>query len=269
MEKGTASRRSSSTHSGNPVSIIADDREARGGMIDILRGMPEFSVGVERLSVGDYRVDNRFLFERKTLPDLVASIASGRLFQQALRLAGVESWRTAMILEGTARDIEGSGMCREAIQGALVTVSLFIGLPLLRTRCARETARVMLFAARQGRTVASGGLPRQGKRPTGKRALQSYLLQGLPGIGPARAARLLAHFGSVEAVLMAGRDEIEAVAGIGRHIAALMRWAVEESAPPYRSVDDCACGRVTEWDDLLTFFQSSPWARTDIDLIRG
>ncbi|MFP4611669.1 MAG: ERCC4 domain-containing protein [Thiohalophilus sp.] len=268
-EKETASRRSSSTHPGDPVSIVADDREARGGVIDVLHDMPEFSVRIERLPVGDYRVDNRFLFERKTLPDLVASIASGRLFQQALRLAGVRSWRTAMILEGTAREIEDCGMRREAIQGALVTVSLFLGLPLLRTRCARETASVMLFAARQGRAVASGGLPRQGKRPRGKRALQSYLLQGLPGIGPARAARLLAHFGSVEAVLTADRDEIEAVAGIGRHTAALVRWAVEESALPYRTAGDTGDYRVAEWDDLLAFFQSSPWAETDIDWVRG
>lgn len=40
-------------------------------------------------------------------------------------------------------------MTWEAVQGALVTVALFVGLPVLRTLSAAETARTFLYAAQQ------------------------------------------------------------------------------------------------------------------------
>ena len=215
------------------VPVIIDDREARSLPIKEFRDAPEFTLNIARLPVGDYLVDNRFLMERKTLPDLIESIKSGRLFDQALRLVAVENWRPALILEGTARDIEGSGMRWEAVQGALVTVSLFIGLPILRARSVRDTVSTLLFVARQGRTVASGALQRRGARPKGKRALQSHILQSLPRVGAERAARLLDRFGSVEAVLRACDTELREVDGIGPHTARCIRWAVEENGGHY------------------------------------
>jgi len=122
----------------------------------------------------------------------------------------------------------------EAIQGALVTVALFRGVTLLRTRTPEETVRTMLFAARQGRTFASGALPRRGRRPHGKRARQLYILQGFPGIGPERAHQLLARFGSVEAITRAGAEDLCSVPGIGKRIAGALRWSVEEPRCNYR-----------------------------------
>ena len=138
------------------LGIEVDDRESAGAVLPVLRECGDFHVSVMRLPLGDYRVDGRFLFERKTLTDLVAAIKDGRLFRQALKLSAT-TMRPAIILEGTGRELAGSGMRWEAIQGALVTVALFCGVPLLRTRTPEETVRTMLFAARQGRTFASGG----------------------------------------------------------------------------------------------------------------
>ncbi|MBI2311037.1 MAG: hypothetical protein HYU77_00830 [Betaproteobacteria bacterium] len=58
------------------IPIIADDRECRGGVVEALRATGCFDVTLRWLAVGDYKVDGRFLFERKTLPDLVLSIQS-------------------------------------------------------------------------------------------------------------------------------------------------------------------------------------------------
>lgn len=215
------------------IAITIDHRESRSPVMTALRESTEFTATFTHLTLGDYLIDNRFLVERKTLPDLIESIKSGRLFDQALRLAAVEQWRPALILEGTARDIEGSGMRWEAVQGALVTVSLFIGLPVLRTRSARETVNTFGFIARQGRTVASGALQRRGARPKGKRALQSHILQSLPRVGAERAARLLDRFGSVEAVIRACDAELKEVEGIGPRTARCIRWAVEENGSNY------------------------------------
>lgn len=215
--------------------VQVDDRESAGPIVDLLRQSPDFHVTVARLKLGDYLVDGRFLFERKTMPDLVTSIISGRLFTQALRLAATPL-RPAIILEGTSRELAESNMRWEAIQGALVTVSLFFGIPLLRTGTPEETVRTMFFAARQGQAYAMGALPRPGYRPRGKRARQLFILQGLPRIGPERARRLLAHFGNVESVVKASPEELCAVSGIGKRIAERLRWSVEQPPCAYRAM---------------------------------
>jgi DNA excision repair protein ERCC-4 len=66
--------------------IEVDDRESAGAVLPVLRECGDSQVAVMRLPLGDYVVDGRFLFERKTLTDLVAAIKDGRLFRQALRL---------------------------------------------------------------------------------------------------------------------------------------------------------------------------------------
>jgi excinuclease ABC subunit C len=46
------------------------------------------------------------------------------------------------------------------------------------------------------------------------RAMTASILDGLPGVGPARKRALLAHFGSPDAVLAASREELAAVPGV-------------------------------------------------------
>jgi ERCC4-type nuclease len=216
------------------IPITIDDRERRSPIPDAIAATGAFRIEYRRLSVGDYVVDDALLFERKTLQDLVASIKEGRLFSQALRLAEAKL-PAALILEGTSADLAGGGMRWEAIQGALVTVNLFIGLPVLRARTATETAQTLLFTARQRVAIARGALPRRGRRPKGKAALQRYILQGLPGVGPRRAGSLLDRFGSVTGVIGADVEALAAVDGIGAQTAKKIRWSVEERAPKYRA----------------------------------
>jgi ERCC4-type nuclease len=110
----------------------------------------------------------------------------------------------------------------------LISVSVFYGLAVLRSRDAAETARLLVYLGRQAWQVARGTLPRPGYRPKGKRARQLYVLQGLPGIGPARASRLLDHFGSVEGVTAASAAELAAISGIGEATAEKVRWVLQE-----------------------------------------
>jgi excinuclease ABC subunit C len=61
------------------------------------------------------------------------------------------------------------------------------------------------------------------------RAMTGSLLDGLPGIGPARKRALLTHFGSPEAILAASREELQSVPGVpaktARDIHALLHRA--------------------------------------------
>jgi DNA excision repair protein ERCC-4 len=144
-----------------------------------------------------------------------------------IRLAK-SKYKAVLILEGSGKDAEYLGVRREALQGALITVSLILGIPVLRSMAPEETARLIVYAARQVASIAKYGYQRSGYRPKHKKGRQLYILQGLPGVGHERALRLLERFGSVEGVMHAGRDELQTIEGIGAKTADRIRWAVSE-----------------------------------------
>jgi DNA excision repair protein ERCC-4 len=219
------------------IHVIMDDRERTGGMVDVFKEARSVEVTIARLSVGDYELNGKFLVERKTLLDFAASIKDGRLFRQACRLKA-SPLRPFLILEGMAADLSETGMRREALQGALITLSLVLGTPVLRARDTRESVQLMLFAARQAEALATGALPRKVRRPRGKQRVQLEILQGLPGIGPDRAMSLLKAFGSVGQVFNANLDQLLQVHGVGPVTARSIRWAVSEPTTDYRGMND-------------------------------
>ncbi|UCE52212.1 MAG: hypothetical protein JSV31_23590, partial [Desulfobacterales bacterium] len=219
------------------IDVIADDREHKSEVIKSLLGMKNVTVKVKRLSIGDYFIDNRLVFERKTLNDFAKSIIEGRLFIQAIRLASA-TYKSVLILEGTSKDLNETGVRREAMQGALITVCLILGIPVLRSMNPSETANLIIYAARQIKSVAKGTLYRHGYQPKDKRKRQIFFLQGLPGVGRKRAKRLLDTFGSIEAVITADSEELQSVDGIGKNIAERIKWTVSEQIQPYGISDE-------------------------------
>jgi DNA excision repair protein ERCC-4 len=214
------------------INIIADDREHKSAVIKSLMGIENVEVCIRRLPIGDYQVDNRVIVERKTLKDFAISIVDGRLFKQMIRLAN-STFTGVLILEGTVSDTVEIGVTREAMQGALITVSLILGISVLRSKDPLETARLIVYIGRQIESMAGGGVHRYGYRPKDKRKRQLFILQGLPGVGPERAGRVLDSFGSVEAAISASSSELQSVDGIGKSIADKIKWAVGEEMNPY------------------------------------
>jgi len=49
------------------INIVADDREHKSEVIKSLTGIDSVEVCIQRLSIGDYQVDNRVIVERKSL----------------------------------------------------------------------------------------------------------------------------------------------------------------------------------------------------------
>ena len=215
-----------------PIEIIADDREQKSDVIPALSGIENVNVTIQRLYIGDYQIDNRVMVERKTLKDFSLSIIDGRLFKQTIRLSS-SNMMGVLILEGSGKDTADLGVTREAMQGALITVSLILGIPVLRAIDATETAKLMVYMARQTQHMANSGIQRPGYRPKNKRKRQLYILQGLPGIGYERATRLLDTFGSVEGVVSASSEELQVVDGIGKKVAEKIKWAVSEQMQSY------------------------------------
>jgi DNA excision repair protein ERCC-4 len=217
-----------------PINIIADDRECTSEVIESLMQIEDVEVSIRRLSMGDYQIDTRLIVERKTLKDFAVSIIDGRLFKQMIRLANSNS-KAALIIEGTASDTAELGMTREAMQGALITVSLILGIPVLRSKDPFETAKLIVYIGRQIESMAMGGVHRHGYRPKNKRKRQLFILQGLPGVGSEKAARLLDRFGSVEAAISASSSELQSVDGIGKSVAEKIKWVVSEPVTPHFS----------------------------------
>ena len=216
-----------------PIVITVDDRERASEVAAWLSRAPDVCLTVARLEAGDVEVAGMAVFERKTVADFARSVVDGRLFRQAARLAASRLPAT-VILEGAwpeGRDIEG--VDRRAFQGAAVSLAAVFRIPLLYAADARETARLIRFAAAQMHRSAAGTLPRPGYRPKGRRRRQLYLLQGLPGVGPGRAVRLLDRFGSVEQVMAAPERELATVDGIGKGTARAIRAVVQEAPATY------------------------------------
>ncbi len=219
-----------------PVTIIVDDREQKSEVLTFLAAKPDVQVVVRRLLTGDYLAENRILFERKTLQDFAVSIIDGRLFKQALALVN-NPYKGALILEGGAAELSATGVRREALQGALISISLILGIPVLRALTPAETADLMVYAARKIQGITGDAGIRHGYRPKTKKARQIYILQGLPGIGPERAALLLKKFGNIERIIAARPEELQEVKGIGKNVAAKIKWAVSEQVSTYGSID--------------------------------
>jgi ERCC4-type nuclease len=209
------------------ITIQIDDRERCNDVLDALRQADHVELRIERLGVGDYCLDSQTLVERKTLPDLMLSIVDGRLFRQAVRLAK-SGFDPLFILEGTARDIQTARVSREAVQGAMIAVSVILGIPVLRSQSPQETAWLLVRSACQLRRAVDGNTLRPGYRPHRRRKRQLFILQGLPGIGPERAERLLDRFGSVQNVVNAEHEELCSVKGIGKGVAGRIQDILHE-----------------------------------------
>ena len=138
--------------------------------------------------------------------------------------------RALLLLEGARSVLSEPGVRRESLQGAVITLSVVLGLPILRARDAAETARMLRYTVEQVRRAGSNTLRRAGYRPRRLRARQLFILQGLPGIGPERAARLLDMCGSVAGVFAAKEEVLQQVPGIGKRTAAAIYQLAHASA---------------------------------------
>ncbi len=81
------------------INILMDDRERSGVVFEHLAAMDRISINIRRLPVGDFQIDDRLLFERKTLKDFSVSVIDGRFFRQMTQLASSQL-KGVLILQG-------------------------------------------------------------------------------------------------------------------------------------------------------------------------
>lgn len=193
------------------VQVDHSERDAR--LLELLRQCDGFEVRMARLTVGDYLINDEVLIERKTIADFSASLVDGRLFPQVARLAR-DVRRTLLLIEGPPAT-SMPDVHPHAIQGALLSIAAMWRLPVLHTLDADDSFRMLQFLAAQVSGCRERALRRYDRRPKRLASRRLFLLQGLPGVGPALAARLLSQLGSVRGVMTADLDRLQQVRGVG------------------------------------------------------
>nr|WP_320160400.1 DEAD/DEAH box helicase [uncultured Methanoregula sp.] len=192
--------------------IVIDDRETSSKVVELLSTM-EAAIRLERLPTGDYAIGDRILVERKTARDFVDTLINRDLLGQIKTMAEAVP-RPVLIIEGgdlyTQRDIHPN-----AIKGVLAALTVDMGVSLLFTRDEQDTAQMLMVLARREEGERGERKVHPHKSHHSVREEQEYIISAFPEIGMKNARLLLAHFGSIQAVVNASLEELIAVKGIG------------------------------------------------------
>ena len=123
--------------------ITIDHREANSTLPAMLK-LHGHQISLENLTVGDIRISDRILIERKTARDIVDSLIDGRLIHQARKLHSAAP-RPLLIVES----LDTQRVHPNAIYGAMAWITLDLGLPVLMTGSTEQTARFISIAAKR------------------------------------------------------------------------------------------------------------------------
>jgi DNA excision repair protein ERCC-4 len=197
----------------NAMSMVVDSREPES-IISLLLAL---GIDVDRrmVGVGDYILSSECAVERKTIKDFIASMFNGRLFEQAENLKLTYS-KPSIILEGDImKELEFSTNTK-AFWGALITLEVDMGIPVISTPTHTHTAELLYtFAKRLQRKKIKDISLHKPKLMTEK-DWQIYVVASLPSIGRELSTRLLRKFRTVRDVFRANVNDLQEVRGIGR-----------------------------------------------------
>ncbi|RLE54105.1 MAG: hypothetical protein DRJ26_02260, partial [Candidatus Methanomethylicota archaeon] len=196
--------------------IIVDERERGSRVPSHLRALG-VRVLFKRLTVGDYILSSDCAVERKTARDFVNSVSSGRIFDQARRLAESYS-RPTLIIEGDVRiAISTLRAGLRSFYGALAFLWMAYSVATFFSSSERETAELLYALVKHEQVeVKKRIVIREKPKLETLRERQLFVVQSFPGIGPKLADRLLRRFGSIKRIVNASPIELSLVEGLGR-----------------------------------------------------
>lgn len=199
--------------------ILYDHREQSGAVVRHLHDLGA-TLEARQLEVADFILSDRVAVERKSAADFVDSLVDGRLFEQIRQLK--EYPKPFLLVEGES--LHGHrGVSPEAIQGALASILIDYGIPILQVRDGAETARFLHAVAKREQFTSDRKVAVRPGKPSTDADLRRFLVAGLPGVSEVLADRLLIRFGSPGAVFAASAPELAEVEGIGQQKAEAIR----------------------------------------------
>ncbi len=202
---------------GKRIRVLADQREARSGIVEELESLGA-TVEVRTLPVADYIISDRIAIERKTSEDFVSSMIGRDLPLQIKQLADNYS-HPLLVLEGPGLTTERN-IAPKAIKAMMATIAIDLGVPVICSHNAAETACLIFTIAEREQSVRKTAPTVHGKKvPKTLRDQQEYIIAMVPSVGRVTARALLKHFGSINAVFSASKLALARAPGIGKHTA--------------------------------------------------
>jgi Fanconi anemia group M protein len=218
----------------NPL-IYVDHREAKSG---VTRELSKLNVEIETttLLVADYQVSQELAVERKSTQDFVKSVIDKRLYKQAKEL--VDNFKKPLIiLEG--ENLYACGLHPNAIRGALASLAIDFGIPIIPTRSPEDTGAMLYrLALREQKDNFKEIELRTEKKPLSQWEQQLYIIESLPNVGPVTARKLLEEFVTVKNVINASKDDLKKIDGIGEKIAQKIRDVVDSGFKSIKTTPD-------------------------------
>ena len=196
----------------NRREIIVDQREMTSSVAEeLIRS--GFRVIAAPLGEGDYQISDRVGIERKTAQDLSDSLIDGRLFDQAKRLSGRYD-RPMILIEGD--DIfHKRNINKNALYGALASITLNFNIPLMFTRDPKETAEFMMVVHKKEEQKNDKKRSDHRDRSITKDELGVRVISALPGVSIVIAKRIKERFKTIRSLSNATLEELMEVEGIG------------------------------------------------------
>jgi len=223
------------------VMITIDHREGNSTLPAMLK-LHGHEISMENLPIGDIRISDRILIERKSARDLVDSLIDGRLIHQARRLHSAAA-RPLLIVES----LETQRVHPNAVQGAMAWITLDLGLPVLMTGSPEQTARFISVAAKREARIMDLLLThsRRNNSEPDKNAIQAAsaeimaiiggqdnegilskkwenevlqkrvkIISDLPGIGPETAKRIMRVCGDIMGLCELSEQSLAQIDGV-------------------------------------------------------
>jgi ERCC4-type nuclease len=216
----------------NPIqSVLIDHREPlwlqRLAFDGATTAVTQLACGDVWLAASDGAL---LIIERKTADDLLASIADGRLFDQAAAMVAMSPWSYIAIQGTLAPAADGRTLAADvlvnwqwaAVQGALQTVQEMGVAVIYLNEHNGDFAAFLARLAKRSRAAVRAGAPRKVELL----APGLSLLMALPGIGSDRAETLMQQAGTAAYALSCLTDNGLNIIGIGPGTRAKAREAL-------------------------------------------
>ncbi|MFH0860992.1 MAG: DEAD/DEAH box helicase [Candidatus Altiarchaeota archaeon] len=196
------------------VKVFVDVRERNSRIAERLG--EKCAVELKQLEIADYILSDRVAVERKTVDDFLQSIVDRRLFNQASEM--VRNFpKPVLIIEGNMDFYSRRDIHANAIRGAIASLAVDYGIPILPSQDEEDTAEILYTIAKREQIDENRIVSLRGERkPWLLEERQIFVIESLPNVSGVLARRLLAHFGSVNAVFNASEDDLTKVEGIGK-----------------------------------------------------
>lgn len=200
--------------------IIIDNRELHSKVAERLSAT-DAKITLEQMPVGDYAAGSRVLIERKTIKDFVDTLVDRDLFGQIKSLSE-SSIRPVLIIEGgSIADLyEVRNIHQNAIRNTLASIAVDFDVSILFTKDADETAEMIYAFAR--RDLSGEKHERTLHKEKSSRSMKEsveYILTAFPEVGPKAAREILRKFGSLKNIVLASKEDLMTVDGVGEKTA--------------------------------------------------